>query len=370
MKIESSNIVKPTLILDKKRVLENIEKMAAKARRNGVRFRPHFKTHQSARVGEWYRQFDVNAITVSSVSMAAYFAENGWDDITIAFPVNVREITEINRLANQINLNLLVESKETVQFLGDHLQTGVNVWIKIDVGTGRTGILASNHEAVVKLADEIANSTYLSFKGLLAHAGHTYDAKSKDDVVNSTIQSILAMNQVRNELKEKFDNVEISIGDTPGCSIIDDFGDVDEIRPGNFVFYDVMQLGIGSCLEENIAIALACPVVAKHADRNEIILYCGAVHLSKDYIFDNENKIFGRICTPNEKGWGQIVANTTVAGLSQEHGTVKTDSHFFNQINIGDTLYVLPVHSCLTANLLGGYTTLEGERISMGRFFP
>lgn len=370
MKIESSNIIKPTLILDKKRALTNIEKMAAKSRRNGVRFRPHFKTHQSAKVGEWYRQFDVNAITVSSVSMAIYFAENGWDDITIAFPVNLLEIAQINRLANQINLGLLVESKETVLWLDEHLQANVNAWIKIDVGTGRTGIPASNHEAVIKLADEIASAANLSFKGLLAHAGHTYDAKSKDDVINIYIQSILAMNQVRNELKGKFDNVEISIGDTPGCSIVDDFGDVDEIRPGNFVFNDLMQLGMGSCSEEEITIVLACPVVAKHPDRNEIILYGGAVHLSKDYIFDNENKIFGRICTPNEKGWGKIIANTTVADLSQEHGIVKTDNPYFNQVNIGDTLFVLPVHSCLTANLMGGYTTLDGEEISMGRFFP
>lgn len=344
--------------------------MSKKAKRSNVRFRPHFKTHQSAQVGEWYRQFDVNTITVSSISMASYFAENDWDDITVAFPANPLELETINRLAQHINLNLLVESKETVRFLDQHLQANVNAWIKIDVGTGRTGIAASNQEVVFDLADEIANSTNLTFQGLLAHAGHTYDAKSKDDVVNIIIQSISALTLVRNKLNSKFDDVQISFGDTPGCSIVEDFTDVDEIRPGNFVFYDVMQHSIGSCLEEEIAIALACPVVAKHSNRNEIVLYGGAVHLSKDYIIENGTKIFGKICMPEEDGWSQIVTNTFVAGLSQEHGIVKTDSHFFRQVNVGDTLLVLPIHSCLTVNLMGGFTTLDGEKIKMGRFFP
>jgi len=33
---------------------------------------------------------------------------------------------------------------------------------------------------------------------------------------------------------------------------------VDEIRPGNFVFYDLMQYRIGSCSVGQIAVAMAC----------------------------------------------------------------------------------------------------------------
>ena len=72
--------------------------MAYRVRQNQVRFRPHFKTHQSAAIGEWFRAEGVAAITTSSVEMATYFAEQGWNDITIAFPANVREIDQINRL--------------------------------------------------------------------------------------------------------------------------------------------------------------------------------------------------------------------------------------------------------------------------------
>ncbi|KPK99745.1 MAG: hypothetical protein AMJ91_06575, partial [candidate division Zixibacteria bacterium SM23_73_3] len=67
-------IVKPTLLLDKKRVMKNIEKMARKAKAAGVRFRSHFKTHQSGEIGNWFRDVGVEAITVSSLDMAQYFA--------------------------------------------------------------------------------------------------------------------------------------------------------------------------------------------------------------------------------------------------------------------------------------------------------
>jgi len=35
------------------------------------------------------------------------------------------------------------------------------------------------------------------------------------------------------------------------------------------------------------------------------------------------------------------------------------------QTKIGDLLLILPIHSCLTANLIQKYTTLEGVQINM-----
>jgi D-serine deaminase-like pyridoxal phosphate-dependent protein len=136
-----------------------------------------------------------------------------------------------------------------------------------------------------------------------------------------------------------------------------------------------MQLNLGTCSEDDIAIAVACPVVAKHQDRDEIVLYGGAVHLSKEYITisddigNEKTKIYGYLALPEKRrGWGKIVDNTYISGLSQEHGIVKTENPFFNQVNIGDVLMVLPVHSCLTANLLRKYLTLEGKVIALASY--
>lgn len=359
------NITIPTLILNKDRALKNIERMAARAQKSGVRFRPHFKTHQSAEVGEWFRDFGVESITVSSLDMAVYFARIGWRDITVAFPTNIREIEKINRLASQIKLNLLIESADAVRFLANKVISAVWLWIKVDTGYNRTGISWDRSDKMLQVIEEIRKARLMTLSGLLTHSGHTYKASSKDAVKEIYRDTVSKMKKVRERLlSEGTGSVEISIGDTPSCSIVEDLSEVDEIRPGNFVFYDVMQLAIGSCAEEDISLAVACPVVAKHPDRNEIVIYGGAVHLSKDSILESDRKTFGRIALPHSTGWSSIIPNCHVFAISQEHGIVTASDMLFNQTNVGDILMVLPIHSCLTANLMKVYQTLQDDQIN------
>jgi len=204
------------------------------------------------------------------------------------------------------------------------------------------------------------------FKGLLTHAGHTYHTGSKHEIINIYNETVSRLKQAQtNLIGAGLERIELSIGDTPACSLVQDFSDVDEIRPGNFIFNDVTQLYLGACPEKQIAVGVACPVVAKHATRNEIVIYGGAVHLSKEFIENNKGtKIFGQVAPMIKNGWGQILKNTYVAGLTQEHGVIKTENPFFYSVNIGDLLVILPVHSCLTVNLLRNYLTLDGEKIS------
>ena len=73
--------------------------------------------------------------------MAVYFANHNWRDITIAFPINILEIQEINSLAMKLDsLNLLVENTESIECLENKLTKKVKIWIKIDIGYKRTGI--------------------------------------------------------------------------------------------------------------------------------------------------------------------------------------------------------------------------------------
>jgi len=358
-------IERPTLLLNKVRTFKNIQRMSEKVLRSKVIFRPHFKTHQSAEIGKWFKNFGVRSITVSSLDMAQYFAKNNWNDITVAFPVNILEIKKINELASQVDLGLLVESSEVVQQLGQKLQHNVNIWIKIDVGAGRTGIFWKKFSEILNIVKEIDNYARMNLSGILTHAGQSYRAKSRTEIEFIYYDQVQLMLKVKEYLSSNgIEKLKISIGDTPCCSIVDNFAEVDEIRPGNFVFYDTMQLQIGSCSEEDIAVAVACPIVAIHENKYEIIVYGGAVHLSKDFIISQDNTpIYGYVATPNSDGWGRILPETYVAGLSQEHGIIKSTPSFIKQVAIGDSLIILPVHSCLTVNQMREYYTIKGKRI-------
>jgi D-serine deaminase-like pyridoxal phosphate-dependent protein len=361
-------ITRPALIVNKERVKTNIDRMIAKIAKSckntgkNIRFRPHFETHQSAQVGEIFRAKGVTSITVSSVEMAIYFAQNGWKDITIAVLVNPLEIEAIDRLAGTVDLELLIDSPGIAEFLHRKLNHSVQVWIKIDTGYHRTGVEWDRKNLIFEIASAIVQSSNLHFKGLLTHSGHSYRAVSINGIRDVYEDTVSKMNHVRDYLKEKgFQGLEISIGDTPTLSVMETLFGVDEIRCGNFVFYDLDQVKRGACSENDIAVAVACPVIGVYPHRNEIVIYGGGAHLSKEfleYTVDKQTiRIFGLPTFPGQTldEWGPAIPFSYVHSLSQEHGIVKSYPEIVEKARVGDILMILPVHSCLTANLLKDY---------------
>ena len=362
-------ITKPTLLLDKDIALRNIENMIRKANDLNLKFRPHFKTHQSAEIGEWFRAAGVNCITVSSLTMANYFADAGWNDITIAFSVNIPEIPEINELAGRINLNVLIENKEGLDALQKHICWHTGVFIKIDTGYNRTGIESNRIPLIDQLLESIQKSPLLQFRGFLSHTGHTYLANSTHDIYSRHFDALLKMKGLKARYQSEWPDLIISMGDTPSCSICENFDGVDEIRPGNFVFYDLMQFKLGSCKLTDIAVRMVCPVVATHPSRNEVVIYGGAIHFAKDSIVNIDGKpLFGRIIVTEGEKKILLDEKNYLHGLSQEHGILKITPRDLNYFKPGDLIEIIPVHSCLTANLMKEYLTTEGEIIKMMPF--
>lgn len=360
-------ITHPTLLLDEAKCKRNITNMAAHARASGVRFRPHFKTHQSAKVGEWIRAEGVTCIAASSLRMAAYFADAGWDDILVAFPANWREIDLINSLASRIRLGLIVESRETVRFLGSHLHHPVDIWLDVDTGYHRTGIDWEAKDAAVGLARQISASPMMRLRGMLTHSGQSYKSHNHAEIKAVYDESVGRFNSLRDHLAAAgFTGLEVSLGDTPSCVTVEDLSAVEEVRPGNFVYFDWMQVNISSCTVDEVAVALACPVVTKNAERNQIVVYGGGVHLSKDTFVDLKGRAtFGAVCLPTDSGWSDPFEDTYVVSLSQEHGVLQVAPEDFDRIEIGSLVCILPVHSCMTADLMKTVVTLNGEELSM-----
>jgi D-serine deaminase-like pyridoxal phosphate-dependent protein len=359
------NLTEPTLLLDKQKCLRNISSIVEKAKRNHVQIRPHFKTHQSHEVGRWFRDLGVQKITVSSLTMAAYFADDNWTDITVAIPVNVNEYERINQLAKQISLNLLVVSAEAVQLLGERVNHPVNVFIEIDNGYHRTGVLPTDFNTIDLILERIKNFPQLTFVGFLGHAGHSYKANGdKNKILQIHNESIACMQPLKQRYTVEYPNMILSTGDTPTCSVAEDFSGVDEIRPGNLVFYDVTQNYIGSCSLDQIAVAMACPVIAIYPERNEIVVHGGSVHFSKDSLTAEGKIHFGKVVQLTDSGWSTEETGMFIKSLSQEHGIIHATTNQCEQIKVGDFMYILPVHSCLTADAMKSYLTLEGESIS------
>lgn len=356
-------ITEPTLLLDEKVCRNNIARMASKARNHDLRFKPHMKTHQSREIGKWLQEEGVSAITVSSVKMARYFVDAGWEDVTIAFPVNVTQIRDLDKLAEKAKITVLVNNHSAVRILNESMTQSINAYIEIDTGSHRSGLSPHEIDTIGELIDAIKDSEHIHWKGFYSHPGHSYSARSEDKIREIHQAVVKQLRDLRNNFDHLSNDFEICIGDTPCCSVGFDFDGIDAISPGNFIFYDLMQSQIGSCDISDIAVTVACPVVDVYPERDELIIYGGAVHFSKERLTMDDETIFGLAAQRSSGKWQKLSPELRITALSQEHGTVSIESGDLKNIDIGDILIFYPVHSCLTANLLRQYRLVDKEVI-------
>jgi len=94
--METDSIKTPSLLLDLDRVKRNAARIGDIAKRNGVRLRPHIKSHKCVEVARIQTAWHDGAITVSTLAEAKAFAANGFSDITYAVPVEKGEIRRSN----------------------------------------------------------------------------------------------------------------------------------------------------------------------------------------------------------------------------------------------------------------------------------
>lgn len=333
--------------------------MAAKAKKQGKELVPHFKTAQSHLIGDWCKEYGIRQLTVSSIKMAAYFCNKGWDNIHIAFPFNPLESSQLNTLAKSQRISVQLINESVTRKLADTLEHEVGFFIEIDAGYGRTGVEVSDFGLIEAILLTARKTDKLKFLGFYLHPGHTYYTADKQQIYK---ESIAALSMLKNKYSTEYPELKTRVGDTPGCAVVEDFGDVDQIGPGNFVFYDMMQVQLDSCQKEDVAVALAVPVVDIKKERKEILVHGGGVHLAKDVLMEpNGEKNFGEVVLLNDQGWTIPSSRSFLKSISQEHGIVKASDELLNTVKVGDLIGILPIHSCMTADCMKRYLKLDGE---------
>jgi len=354
-------ITSPTLLISEKITRANIKRMVDKALRNGKKLVPHWKTAQSNTIGSWAKEYGINEVTASSIKLAEYLCGQGWENIHIAFPFNPLEIPRLNYLAANQSLSVQLVNPVTAQRLADELAHPVGFFIEIDAGYGRTGVPISDFGTMEKIMRIAASSDKLKFLGFYLHPGHTYYTPDKAGIYD---QSRQALHMLKMKYQSEFSDLVTRVGDTPGCAVTEDFGDIDELGPGNFIFFDLMQAELGSCAKDDISVCLAVPVVDINTERKEILIHGGGVHLAKDVLIDADgNKNFGEVVFLNETGWTIPADRSYLKSISQEHGLIKASDSLMARVKVGDLLGILPIHSCMTADCMGEYMSMDGKKI-------
>ena len=277
--------------------------------------------------------------------------------------LNAGRISGLGILAENIRLNILVSGWEQIKYLTQHVKSELGCFIKINTGLNRSGIEWDDYDQVARIVDQIKSSHHIRFRGFLTHSGHTYKASNVNELADIYHDTLYKLSSLRSRYSSS--DIIISTGDTPSCSVVNNFKGIDEIRPGNFVFYDLNQIKLGSCKPVQVAVAVACPVVEKNHKRKEIIIYGGGVHLSKECLrLPDERIVFGEAVIFNDTGWTFPDERCFVRSLSQEHGVISSSNELMRDVEVGKLIGIIPVHSCMTADLMRQYYTFDNKKIT------
>jgi D-serine deaminase-like pyridoxal phosphate-dependent protein len=355
----------PCLVLDIERVRSNAQRVNRIAKTNGVELRPHIKTHKCIEIAQIQTNGQSGAITASTLAEVRAFSKHGFDDITYAVPIEPGKFDEAIEIAGSgVKLNLITDSPDIPPLLNNSLkEIGVkmNIFLKVDCGSHRCGVEPHSNEAF-EIPRLIANASNLNFAGILTHAGHSYNARSQEEIAAIARHERDSMAELAAQLQSSGIEVpNVSIGSTPTITHIDHLKGIDEIRPGNYIFYDASQAVLGSCNFEDCALTVLAAVIHIDRSRKKVVLDAGAIALSKDR---------GPVELDSTCGYGRVLdleENETglrLESLSQEHGVFRVkDDAALDRLRVGTRMRVLANHSCLTAAQHPFYNVLENGRI-------
>ncbi len=357
----------PALLLDIDILKRNIANMATRARRLGVTLRPHIKTHKCFEIARLQRESGAQGITVSTLTEGDFFARAGFDDITYAVPLEPGKIQHALALARDISLGVMVDDLAVAEMLdraaGVERQRVVT-WLKVDCGYHRAGVDPTSVYAL-QLAQAIAEAEHLDFAGLLTHAGHAYKAVAVSEIQAIADEERQILTRFAEQLRTRGIQVPVlSVGSTPTMALASDLEGIDEVRPGNYVFYDRTQLALGSCRPQDCSLTVLATVISHQPDSNQVVIDAGALALSQDPgpIHLDSTPNFGAIVSDRENM--SFYTSFHVVSMSQEHGIIRGESAAdLTGLTVGSRVIILPNHSCLAAAQFDEYVVVKGEQV-------
>ena len=337
----------PALAVSLPALERNIARMAQAARTRGFALRPHAKTHKCVQIAE--RQLAAGAVglTVATIGEAEVFAAAGVADLFIAYPLWLDEgkRRRVARLAESARVLVGLDSAENARNV---VGTGAGVVIEIDSGYRRTGVAPRQAGPLARAAAELG----LDVAGVFTFPGHgmakqeqttpgqvrEHAARDQDAALAEAAESLRAAG-----IEPRL----ISGGSTPTAGLWQP-GPINELRPGVYVFNDAMQLALGSCGLEDVALWAVGTVVSVTADR---------------FVLDTGSKVLGADANAWAGGFGLLPAfpGAAVVQLSEHHAVVQLPEGIAAPAH-GDRAAVIPNHVCNAVNLAEELYVLDADR--------
>jgi D-serine deaminase-like pyridoxal phosphate-dependent protein len=337
------------VLIDLDALERNVARMAESARAAGVALRPHAKTHKLLEVGRMQLRAGAAGLTLAKTSEAEVFAAAGFEDIFVAYPVvGDDKARRLLALAERIRLIVGFDSVDGARTLsGPFAAAGrrLDVRLKVDTGLHRAGVPPEQALGVARAAAELPG---LRFRGIFTHGGQAYGEENREGVAAVGHDEGAQMAALAEALRASgLPCDDVSVGSTPTARHAMKVKGVTEARPGNYVYHDGSQVGLGVCALADCAMTILATVVSAPAP-DRAVLDAGSKTLSTDPL------------RPHAIGYGQVIGRRArLSRLSEEHGVVAVEEG--ERLRIGERVRVLPNHACVVSNLHDRVLAVRGD---------
>ncbi len=264
---EIDGLPTPALLLDERAMQRNVDRMASFLAQRGKGFRPHAKTHKCPEIAR--RQMEAGAVGIcaAKVSEAAVLMHSGIDRVLItsgiATPAKAEVVAGLSRLGS---LDIVADSELSVEVLERALEPGeeLGVLIDLDVDMGRTG--TRSDEVMLTLAERLASSDRLRFRGVQHYAGHLMHVNGFDERRSRSLALWETVARRVARLEDAGFPCEVVTGCGTGTYNIDcDVPVVTDLQVGSYIFMDQEYRLIGgrdSELFDDFEVALTVAATA------------------------------------------------------------------------------------------------------------
>ena len=274
----------PSLIINMDVVDKNLNFMQEKAQKYGVSLRPHIKAHKIPELAHMQLQKGAKGITASKVSEAEIMAAAGIKDIFIANQiVTPKKIERLVALSKQAAVSVGLDSRAGAEMLSQIAKAHnvvLDYLIEINCGLNRCGVLPG--KPATELLEAIQSLPSIAFKGIFTHAGQAYAAPSIEDIRQISRHESNVMAQTAEGLREMgVPPAIVSVGSTPTMKVWEGNPAITEIRPGNYIFHDAMQVALGTAGLEECSLSMLATVISR-PDPGRAVIDAGSKVLGLD----------------------------------------------------------------------------------------
>jgi len=353
----------PFVFIDRTVLQRNIAHMQALAQTAGVSLRPHTKTHKIAAIAKMQLQAGACGLTVAKLGEAQAFIDAGVQaSYMVAQPfVGAEKVRWALKMAETCEVLICLDSFELAEAVGEiATREGrtAEVVLIVDTEYKRFGV---DWRQAPKVAEQIARLKGVRFRGIRSHDGRTYRMPTVEERMQAAREEAERMAETAERIRRQGIDCElVSIGSTPGAYFVLQNGWTDgvtELRPGNYVFHDRMQISLGVARPEDCALLVVASVVSTPRE-GEALIDAGLKTMTGT--LDRFSEGYGLVVAIGRNGELQHPEQISVERLWEECGLVRCES---KALRIGDRLVIVPNHACEITNLAEAVFYGSNDRI-------